>query len=108
LGTANDLCAWLIRVTDMRFDARGIAWTGTGVGKVTTTSLAEGVVSFTESGTWVSERGLEFRFSNVFRWSSVGPELIRLDHLRFGPDQPVHLFDLAPMPEGWRSVRPHL
>jgi hypothetical protein len=106
--TANDLCDALRRVTALRFEARGLAWTGAGHGAVAVSSPADGVVTFTEAGTWRSDRGHELRFSNVFRWSAVGTRLVRLEHLRFGPKHPVHLFDLAPVAEGWRSVRPHL
>ena len=42
-------------------------------------------------------------------WSVVGPELVRLEHLRFGEDHPVYLFDLAPLTaNSWCSVSPHL
>jgi hypothetical protein len=35
-------------------------------------------------------------------------EAIRLEHLRFGPESPVLLFDLAPCGGGeWRNVSPH-
>jgi hypothetical protein len=45
----------------------------------------------------------------VYRWTLIEPELIRLEHLRFGPDRPVLLFDLAPdSDEVWISVTPHV
>src|SRR5437870_4089499 len=93
---AKDLCDTLRRVTALPFEARGSAWTGSGHGSVVVASPADDVVTFTEAGTWRSDRGSEFRLRNVFRWSAVGSELVRLDHLRFGPDHPVHLFNLAP------------
>ena len=35
--------------------------------------------------------------------------MMRLEHLRFGEDHPVYLFDLGPAGEReWRSVSPHL
>ena len=105
---ATELCDLLGRVTALTFEARGSTWTGTGCGSVAVASPAAGVLTFTESGTWLSDRGREFRFSNVFRWSVVGPELVRLEHLRLGPSNPVNLFELAPAAEGWRSVHPHL
>ena len=38
-----------------------------------------------------------------------GGDTLRLEHLRFGEDRPVYLFDLAPAGDrGWRSVSPHL
>jgi hypothetical protein len=43
----------------------------------------------------------------VFRWSAVG-ESLRLEHLRFGPEHPVLLFDMTPGADGvWREVSPH-
>jgi hypothetical protein len=64
-------------------------------------------MTFTESGVWRPEGGRDLRFSNVFRWSAVG-ETICLEHLRFGADRPVYLFDLAPAGEcEWRSASPH-
>lgn len=104
---AERLLDALRRVKAVRFDARGSAWVGAGIGSVAVASPADGVITFAESGTWRPERGGEFEFSNVFRWSAVAPELVRLEHLRFGPDRPVHLFDLAPDGDGWRSVEPH-
>jgi hypothetical protein len=48
------------------------------------------------------------RFRNVFRWTLLGPKLVRLEHLRFGPDHPVYLFELAQDANGtWTSNRLH-
>jgi hypothetical protein len=68
---------------------------------------AEGTIIFTESGVWRPEHGRDIRFSNVYRWTAGG-ESIRLEHLRFGDDHPVYLFDLGPVSEReWRSLSPH-
>lgn len=64
---------------------------------------------FQESGTWQpSASGRPaVRFTNVFRWSARS-ETIRLEHLRFGPENPVLLFDLASSDNGvWREISPH-
>lgn len=47
------------------------------------------------------------RFTNVFRWTKLDQQL-RLEHLRFGPDKPVFLFDMAVDQEDiWRETAPH-
>jgi hypothetical protein len=80
---------------------------GAGSGTVLVERTAAGTMTFTESGVWRSEGGRDLRFANVFRWSVAG-KAIRLEHLRFGADRPVYLFDLAPAGEReWRCVTPH-
>ena len=84
-------------------------WDGVGVGSVAVTNPAESVLTHTESGIWRPSNGRETNFSNVFRWTVTGPETVSLEHLRFGPDNPVYLFDLSPHSEHeWASVRPFL
>ena len=64
---------------------------------------------FHESGVWQSVGGGELRFRNIYRWSLAGPRAVRLEHLRFGLDKPVHLFELAPESDTvWASVNPHM
>jgi hypothetical protein len=67
-------------------------------------------VTFTESGTWTSDTGEEFDFKNILRWSRANSgKNIRLEHLRSGPESPVHLFDLAPeQGTKMRSIKPHV
>ena len=108
--TAQRLWDGLQRVRSVRFISRSDTpgWDGTGVGSVAVESPSEEVLVYTESGTWQPAKGRETRFSNVFRWTLTGPESIRLEHLRFGADRPVFLFDVAPGSSGeWASVRPH-
>jgi hypothetical protein len=70
---------------------------------------SEFVLTFTEAGKWLPEVGREIRFSNVYRWSLLGPGSVRLEHLRFGPEHPILLFDMALASSGvWSSVSPHL
>jgi hypothetical protein len=66
-------------------------------------------MTFHEQGLWRPEGGeRDICFHNVYRWTAVG-ETVRLEHLRFGADNPVVLFDLAPAGDReWRSVSPHL
>src|SRR5262245_32435189 len=89
----------LRRVRSLSFVARSdrpTGWNGSGSGAVAVASPAESVLTFSESGTWRSGNGRELAFRNVYRWSQVGPALVRMEHLRFGAGHPVYLFDLAP------------
>jgi len=64
---------------------------------------------FRETGRWQPDRGRGSRFHNVFRWSRLSPERIRLEHGRLGWEQPVFLFDLVPQStQHWVSLAPHL
>ena len=83
-------------------------WIGNGVGSVAIESPSTQVVIFNESGTSRLTSGRELRFTNAYRWSLVGQRSVRLEHLRFGQNRPVYLFDLAPEDEStWTSVTPH-
>jgi Family of unknown function (DUF6314) len=101
----------LLRMRALAFEARSASrtgWNGRGNGDVVVKSVGEGAVTFEESGLWRQEGGREHHFSNVYRWSRRG-DLLRLEHLRFGENRPVFLFDLAPTgPADWRSVSPHV
>ena len=89
--------------------ALSTGWNGRGVGTVQVEDSGSGVLIFNERGVWRPEGGGESRFRNVFRWTRLGLTSIRLEHLRFGPERPVPLFDLIPGESGeWRSERPHL
>jgi hypothetical protein len=112
MDEAAELWGCLRRVRAVRFhahSARATGWNGAGSGEVLVETPAESVLTFTESGTWRTSQGKELRFRNIFRWSLLDPRAVRLEHLRFGPDRPVFLFDLVPGPgRTWVSVRPHL
>jgi hypothetical protein len=83
-------------------------WNGRGVGTVEVREAGPGVMTFHEQGTWRPEGGREIRFHNVYRWTLSG-DVLRLEHLRFGVDNPVYLFDLTQSGEQeWRSASPHL
>ena len=50
----------------------------------------------------------ELRFTNVFRWTHIENRL-SLEHLRFGPEKPVFLFEMERDADGiWHSIAPHL
>ena len=85
----------------------GIGWSGAGTGVVEVSHPAPGVLIFHESGSWRQDGGQELRFFNVFRWTALESR-IRLEHLRFGADNPVFLFDMAANADGvWREIHPH-
>lgn len=87
--------------------ALATGWHGEGRGDVGVTMPAEDALLFYESGTWRPDGGVDLSFRNVFRWTKLG-DAIRLEHLRFGPDAPVYLFDLMQHEDGiWRSADPH-
>ena len=82
-------------------------WNGRGVGTVDVREAGDGVVIWHEQGTWRGDDGRESRFGNVYRWKLAG-DLLRLEHLRQGEANPVHLLDLAQAGEReWRPVCPH-
>ncbi|QJW97661.1 hypothetical protein FTUN_5238 [Frigoriglobus tundricola] len=105
-----ELLSRLRAVRALRFDARSEAatgWNGVGAGTVTVSEPSAGVVVFEETGTWQPPDRPAIGFRNVFRWSVAGA-VLRLEHLRFGPDEPVFLIDMAPGADGeWHEVRPH-
>jgi hypothetical protein len=88
-------------VGGLRFEARsrtGSGWDGQGQGTVKVERIDPRTLVFHERGTWTPERGRELPFTNVFRWSvSPDGDSVRLEHLRFGAENPVLLFDLVPV-----------
>jgi hypothetical protein len=112
LATIREIWDRLGQVTSLVFTARSASpsgWNGSGSGKVVVEST-DAVLIFTESGTWLPDGGRELCFTNVFRWTRLDASgAIRLEHLRFGPERPVYLFDLAPSADGeWLSMSPHV
>jgi hypothetical protein len=84
-------------------------WNGKGVGTVEVRETGDGTMTFHEHGAWRNENHEgDIPFTNVYRWKLIG-DLLRLEHLRFGADHPVYLFDLAQASDReWRSVSPHI
>ena len=82
-------------------------WSGLGKGRVDTEEQEASLI-YKEKGVWISEAGKEISFKNTYRWTFEESQ-IRLEHLRFGEDQPVHLFYLKEESDGlWMSVCPHV
>lgn len=101
----------LQRVRSLEFDAQsgsGTGWTGNGTGSVVVESPTPEIIIFQESGLWHSATSKGLAFRNVYRWSRF-EGTVRLEHLRFGEDHPVYLFDLAPDTDMiCSSAAPHL
>lgn len=101
----------LQRVQTVEFVTQGTSatgWSGRGKGTVMVQVPSPEVVVFRESGVWRPTGGSDLNFHNVYRWSRLDKS-IRLEHLRFGEDAPVFLFDLVPESDGtWLSATPHL
>jgi hypothetical protein len=99
------------RVRGLHFvglSANESGWNGSGVGTVVVASPSPEVLIFNESGVWQPTGGGRISFRNVFRWRRLGLEAVRLEHLRYGADHPVYLFDLMSGADGvWTSVSPH-
>ena len=101
----------LSRIKTLKFVSRSASatgWNGVGEGIVAVEAVGEDVQTFSESGTWRTEAGRELRFHNVYRWTR-NEATLGLEHLRFGIEHPVYLFDLAQTGDHeWRSVSAHL
>jgi len=83
---------------------------GHGEGLIEITKDEEGALIFNEKGKWKSLKGESFDFNNCFRWRLNHFEgLLSLEHLRFGPQNPVFLFHLALKgPSYFESIDAHL
>lgn len=113
MSGSGDIITDLRAVCFLRFESRSgksTGWDGIGTGTVTVTQSADKNLVFEEKGVWRAhgDEASDIPFQNVFRWSMVGLAL-RLEHLRFGWDDPVFLFDMIRGANGtWHSERPHL
>ena len=83
-------------------------WKGSGDGIVDVSRPAADVLVYAESGTWSLDNAKQLSFTNVYRWTLL-TESLKLEHLRFGPENPVYLFDLS-ITDGdcMESVAPHV
>jgi hypothetical protein len=88
-------------------------WNGSGVGTVCVSTSDERTIHFSERGQWRPSDNATgvapaITFTNTFRWTWQDSR-IRLEHLRFGPDQPVYLFDIVALSATeFHSVEPHV
>lgn len=101
----------LSMVQNLRFRAvsdSSTGWKGHGEGKVKVSHPESNILVFAESGTWTPNGNSPLVFSNCFRWSQVSKR-IRLEHLRFGPRNPVFLFELIVVDSFvMKSTEPHV
>lgn len=106
---ADVLWNQLLGVNQFTFSSRsnsGVGWEGEGKGTVAIAATQDTLI-YTENGHWTQAGGRELKFHNSFRWTRQG-FLVRLEHLRFGPNQAVFLFDLSAGEDGiWRDLQPH-
>ena len=109
---AREVWNRLQRLSIVKFNAKSEnepSWTGTATGLVTVESANKESLIISESGLWIPARGQPSRFNNVLRWTLLAGDVVRLEHLRFGMDHPVHLFDLVSDSfETWTSIAPHV
>lgn len=93
----------LEKIQSMTFSAKSKAqeesgWNGVGNGTVEIKKQEENVLISYERGTWTSLSNQEMDFSNIFRWTLKNDSgVIALEHLRFGMQNPVFLFELMPV-----------
>ncbi len=70
-------------------------WNGKGSGDIQIEASGL-VLIFREEGTWKTKEGQVLTFKNVWRWTyQPSKKSIKLEHLRFGAENPVFLFDLS-------------
>ena len=110
--TQAELWSTLQRVRQLRFEATSEStngWNGHGSGSVIVSEETPGAIVFSESGAWQPRKlsQSQIRFTNTFKWTALD-DRIRLEHLRFGPNNPVYLFDLVENECGdWHEDNPH-
>lgn len=103
----------LSSISSLQFEATSstdTGWNGKGRGTIRVEKPSEHVLLFSESGEWTPEESVPLSFRNVFRWTlNPNNPSVLLEHLRFGPDHPVILFELQPTtPSFWSTITPHL
>jgi DNA-binding transcriptional ArsR family regulator len=116
-GQSLVISVWdkLIRIRHLSFSAVSLGlentgWNGVGKGRVHIQKQSDDIVVFEEHGSWTSKEGTELTFKNVFRWTlDRFQQLITLEHMRFGENNPVFLFHLAQTEEDClESVNSHI
>lgn len=81
----------------------------TATGCVRISGSGSGVMTFHETGSWTSIDRQTIDFRNIYRWSlSDSRDSIRLTHLRYGINNPVHLVDFVSLDADiMQSIQPH-
>ncbi len=77
-------------------------------GEVKIEKPSEEEIVFYEQVQWKNESSLLINSKNIYRWTFLPSGNIRLEHLRFGKDNPVFLVELSMSEKNiWRSIEPH-
>lgn len=100
-------------IRSLKFNASSSAstgWCGVGEGKVEVSNPAANLLVFSETGAWTRRGGKQLSFTNLYRWTlQAEGRTIGLEHLRFGAERPVNLFDLCVVDEiRMESTAPHI
>lgn len=84
-------------------------WNGLGKGSVDVKVGLNDTLIFQEQGRWITREQNDLEFKNVYRWTlHKYQNVISLEHLRLGVQNPVFLFKLKPVDEfTLESVDPH-
>ena len=79
-------------------------------GSVGVSMTGSKVITFHEAGLWTSLDHQTIDFRNIYQWSlSDMEDTIRLTHLRYGIDAPVHLVDFLSLgADRMQSFQPHI
>ena len=77
-------------------------------GKVNIENPSDRVIIFNETIKWKNENSLLINSKNIYRWTFLETGIIKLEHLRFGIENPVFLVELIKSGENkWKSQQPH-
>ena len=73
-------------------------------------SMDEHILHITERGTWIDSNTGNIEFFDRYRWTLNRQQgVIRLEHLRYGVENPVFLCNFFPISSGYfRSETPHI
>jgi len=90
-------------------DRRNFFHNATADGNIEVSRTGRRVITFHEAGVWTSIVNQTVDFRNIYQWSlSDLEDTIRLTHLRYGIDNPIHLVDFVPMgADIMQSFQPH-
>lgn len=89
------------------FDADGILTHKLSGIVVTAREKKRGII-FEEILQWESGTGPEMNSKNTYRWALTESGTIKLEHLRFGRENPVFLVEFEPTASGkWETIVPH-
>lgn len=83
-------------------------WKGQGFGHVDIHQDNDSIITY-ERGKWKNTHHKEFLFTNAYRWTlNPSESSMTLEHIRFGIEQPVYLFDFYPVEVNeWETRQAH-